>query len=158
MSTVLFSVWLYGYFLWWCLIPSLIFGVIFQFFVSRVETRKYTVTIIVFLSLLIGLFISVPIVFVGIWIDVRVCCLFVATISISTSVVCALRKHLLDRRKVFVNSLAETIYTILFVLFITPLIMLVVFPLLYFIANYLYAYRDIFMSYIHYLLPIKLYF
>lgn len=133
LSLIKFAFEWYLLFFVFCLVPSIILGVIFQYLVCKHKIRKFTVVLLTFISFVASIFINYFI--LGISVRENIYFSVVITIVLSTCIVSLVRSYLLDKRQYYINSFLEVVKTIVFAMFVTPLVMTVVFFSILFAFN-----------------------
>lgn len=125
----------YWFFFLFCLVPSIVLGVIFQYLVVNQKTRRWAVLLLTALALLAGVFVNYFVLEISVKDEFYPPVLL--TITLSALIVSSLRYWLLKRRNYYTMSFFEEIKTIGFAMFLTPAIMLVVFFLMLFCFSWL---------------------
>lgn len=112
---------LYSFFFGFCLIPSILLGIIFQYLVSRQATRKFAVPLLTVIALVAGIFINYYV--LGVPLRDKIYFPILITITLSTLIISSMRSYFLNRSKCYVNSFTEVVKNIMFAMFVTPIVM-----------------------------------
>lgn len=128
--------WYLGFFVL-CLVPSIILGPIFQYLVSKPKFRRAATLWLTLIGFIASIFVNYYVLSISFKKDIFY--LMVITITLSTFIVSLIRSCLLNKRQCYINSFLEVVKTTVFAMFVTPIVMGIIFGPIFFSLIYFFS-------------------